>query len=148
MRVTSNQTFPLFVLAEPSSYSLFSPLFFPLLLFSGGFDKFSSLYPFLLSPLPASMAIGVGDGSSPSSSSSPVKNYPTHIFDFLYLGSYEHACSMEVLKRLGITRIVNMADELTNRFEGQIQYTNGHADDRPEHNLKAVLPGILQVMSK
>jgi len=69
-----------------------------------GFTQFAVEYPFLIS-------------SQINSAKAMDGLLPTEIFPkFCYLGSYENASNLKQLRHLGITHILNMADELENKF--------------------------------
>jgi len=77
----------------------------------GGYAQFSLEYPYLCSSK-ANCKKAI-DGS-----------LPTALYNkFLYLGSYDNAKNRDQLNALGITHILNMADELENPFPNETKLT-------------------------
>jgi len=50
---------------------------------------------------------------------------------FLYLGSYDNASKKDQLNCIGITHILNVADELENKFPGEYVYKRCGVNDTP-----------------
>jgi len=70
----------------------------------GGIDAFEIEYPFLISS--RDQKLRAVDGA-----------FPSEIYhQFLFLGSYENVKNKKMLHSLGITHILNMADELENPY--------------------------------
>eukprot|EP01117_Protostelium_nocturnum_P010741 TRINITY_DN386_c0_g1_i1.p2 TRINITY_DN386_c0_g1~~TRINITY_DN386_c0_g1_i1.p2 ORF type:complete len:297 (-),score=74.67 TRINITY_DN386_c0_g1_i1:1292-2182(-) len=89
----------------------------------GGVENFRSDYPYLCSS--KSNRTKALEGSLPSEI---IPNY-------LYLGSYENATNEEQLNFLGITHILNMGDELENKFPGKFIYMKCGLDDTSANNI-------------
>ncbi|PRP81021.1 hypothetical protein PROFUN_11173 [Planoprotostelium fungivorum] len=89
----------------------------------GGVHNFSSTYPFLC--------------SSHSASNKAVDGlFPTELIqDCLYLGSYENATNLEQLNLLHITHVLNMGDELENKYPDMFNYLKCGLDDTSANNI-------------
>uniref|UniRef100_A0A7S1YJI2 Protein-serine/threonine phosphatase n=1 Tax=Sexangularia sp. CB-2014 TaxID=1486929 RepID=A0A7S1YJI2_9EUKA len=100
------------------------------------FEQLSSTFPFLMRTDASSSAL--------DPLARPVK-YPSLIVDtWLYLGAAEHAKDPRVVADLGITHILNMADELENAHDpSAIVYFNGHCDDNEGQSLRDKVADIL-----
>ena len=85
------------------------------------YDSFAKQYPFMPIATP-----------HPTAPKIPNMLYPTEIIPGkLYLGTYENATSEAQLRHLGITHIVNAADELEDRFAATGFLRKWNAPSRP-----------------
>jgi len=93
------------------------------LLLKGGMSNFAVEYPFLISGQQKQKKALNGVLAS--------EIYPK----FLYIGGYENACKIEQLNALGITHILNVADELQNRFPDNFVYKHCGVNDTSADNI-------------
>lgn len=82
----------------------------------GGFQQFSQLFPMFLCKA-SEAEIASGDHECPSRSKLKVIQYPSAIIaPYLFIGNYVDAHSSERLKEIGITHILNVADDVEDKF--------------------------------
>lgn len=72
-------------------------------------------------------------------------SFPTEVVpQFLFLGSYENASNLKQLQALGITHILNMADELENKYPGTFTYKQCGVNDTKADNISKFFEDALQ----
>ena len=65
-----------------------------------------------------------------------LNSHPTEIFNWMYLGSYQNACDIKELRRLGINCVLNCASEcLNNNLPEDIKELHLHIRDEEDFNL-------------
>ena len=61
---------------------------------------------------------------------------PTHIIDNIYIGNAYNAADYYTLKKLGIKKIVNVSEEISNYFPSEFEYYNIKVLDNEDGRLK------------
>jgi len=61
---------------------------------------------------------------------------PTHIIDNIYIGNAYNAADYYTLKKLGIKKIVNVSQEISNYFPSEFEYYNIKVLDNEDGRLK------------
>lgn len=75
--------------------------------------------------------------------------YPSEIVpDFLYLGDRIHSSTRKILDDLDITCILNMAEELENTFEGELEYCKLGVGDTLNDNIYPTLKTAVEFIQK
>ena len=65
-----------------------------------------------------------------------LNSHPTEIFNWMYLGTYQNACDIKELRRLGINCILNCASEcLNNKLPEDIKELHLHIRDEEDFDL-------------
>lgn len=123
------------------------------LIFSGGYESFSSLYPNYISHSERKdnqvtlglSSLNLVEAPSPKSGeTTPSPAFPIEVIENLYLGN--HQCSMDstALARNNIRYILNVTPNLPNHFEGNcdidITYKQIPIQDHWSQNLSAYFP--------
>lgn len=108
-----------------------------LLVFTGGFAEFAAAYPSLIEVEEAvavpPMLSSLRTMNAPRDSPNKVKITnlePTLIIPGLYLGARKDALSIETLKKLGVTCIVNVTKDIPCAFPETIEYEQIPVDVR------------------
>jgi atypical dual specificity phosphatase len=73
---------------------------------------------------------------------------PSQILPFLYLGDYLDARNFEKLRKLGVTRILNVSDSARNVDEPEIGFCHIPISDYGETHLPAVFERCFEFISK
>lgn len=104
-----------------------------------GFLTFKYRYPFFTTSAMLDELIVEGNGLSRTHSGTHHLNYPNEILDgFLFLGNMWHAQSLQVIRHLGITHIVNASLDTENMFATDgVAYQEVKIKDRPDADITA-----------
>jgi hypothetical protein len=70
-------------------------------------------------------------------------HFPAQVLTYVYLGNAETARNRELLKKHGISYVINVTSDLPNYFEddGSLHYLRIPVDDTYAHNLAKFFPG-------
>lgn len=68
--------------------------------------------------------------------------------NFLYLGSYENATDGHTLKTIGITHILNMADELENAFPDKYKYKHCRLNDTSKDSIMPLINSCIHFIEE
>ncbi|TSO88085.1 Dual specificity protein phosphatase 2 [Bagarius yarrelli] len=114
-------------------------------LLQGGFGGFIALYPELCVSAP-----GVcGSQTTLNDSESRVSGRTTPLYDqggpveilpFLFLGSAHHSSQRELLRRCGITAVLNVSSSCPNLFENELNYMTLRVEDSMAADIRVLFP--------
>jgi len=122
----------------------FAVLIFCVFFFSGGFERFSAVYPSMCDYMKSTspLALKLKSADAKKSVFSPLKDSkhertlakedngdPVDILPYLFLGNEVHASRKDILLRLGITSIINVSSNIPNSFEDEFNYKNIPVED-------------------
>lgn len=73
---------------------------------------------------------------------------PVEILSFLYLGSAHHSSQRELLRRCGITAVLNVSLSCPNLFEHELSYMSLKVEDSMAADIRVLFPQAIHFIGK